>query len=29
VILSGFIFGTLGYFKGDDFFRWVRDHWFF
>jgi hypothetical protein len=29
VLLCSIVFGVLGYFKGDDFYRWVRDHWFF
>jgi hypothetical protein len=25
---AALVFGVLGYWKGDDFFRWLRDHWF-
>lgn len=27
MIAGAIVCGVLGYFKGDDFFRWMRDHW--
>lgn len=26
--LGAVVFAALGYYKGNDFFRWLRDHWF-
>jgi hypothetical protein len=26
--LGAIVCGALGYYKGDDFLRWLRDHWF-
>jgi Mg/Co/Ni transporter MgtE len=28
MVFGATVFAVLGYFKGDDFFRWIRDHWF-
>lgn len=28
MVLGAIVCGVLGYYKGSDFFRWLRDHWF-
>ncbi len=28
MVFGAIVCAVLGYYKGDDFFRWLRDHWF-
>jgi hypothetical protein len=28
MVVGAVTFAVLGYYKGTDFFRWLRDHWF-